>query len=329
MVKPNLKIQVSDRWWIVNLHLKEGLSISEISKKTGFRKKNVQRWINRYKSDGNVEDVPRSGRKLKLNLKQQKTLKKIMKKNKRNSGNKVKLQARKNKIYLSIPSIHNYAEKFGIKRVKPRRKPLLKPEHIWARLNFAKTHLNDDMKDVIFSDEKTFLIGQYNGFFWLSEDEESFLETEKHPQKIHCWWSFNFNHKNKPYIFSENLNGELYCTILDNRLEAFILKNWGRFQQDNDPKHKCNLAKNWFFERNIELLEPWPAQSPDLNPIENCWRVVSDFVNSKEPQNLKDLAQFIEEGCASVKQIFIKNCINSIPERLREVIKNKGGHTRY
>ena len=42
------------------------------------------------------------------------------------------------------------------------------------------------------------------------------------------------------------------------------------FQQDNDPKHTSKKSKKWMENNNITLLD-WPAQSPDLSPIEHQW----------------------------------------------------------
>ena len=42
------------------------------------------------------------------------------------------------------------------------------------------------------------------------------------------------------------------------------------FQQDNDPKHTSKKTKKWMKDNNITLLD-WPAQSPDISPIEHQW----------------------------------------------------------
>jgi len=49
------------------------------------------------------------------------------------------------------------------------------------------------------------------------------------------------------------------------------------FQLDKDPKHTSRNARSWFENKNVNVLE-WPAQSPDLNPIENLWSGIKKYV---------------------------------------------------
>ena len=79
----------------------------------------------------------------------------------------------------------------------------------------------------------------------------------------------------------------------------------------------------------ITLLE-WPGNSPDLYHIENLWAVLKNKVTDKHPSNISALIEAIKlVWIRKIPDKFCKNLIESMPRRMKVIIKAKRGLTKY
>lgn len=82
-------------------------------------------------------------------------------------------------------------------------------------------------------------------------------------------------------------------------------------------------------EKGISTLD-WPGNSPDLNPIENLWHIMALKINNKMPTSVKMLNEVLEEvWYKEISAEHLHNLVDSMPKRINDVIKNKGGATKY
>uniref|UniRef100_A0A1X7SGT8 Tc1-like transposase DDE domain-containing protein n=1 Tax=Amphimedon queenslandica TaxID=400682 RepID=A0A1X7SGT8_AMPQE len=65
-------------------------------------------------------------------------------------------------------------------------------------------------------------------------------------------------------------------SILSNDMFGLAHRNTC-FMQDNDPAHTCNKVGKWLEINNINWWHT-SAASPDLNPIENMWHELKEYI---------------------------------------------------
>jgi transposase len=64
--------------------------------------------------------------------------------------------------------------------------------------------------------------------------------------------------------------------------------------EDNASVHTAHLTQSYHTYFGVIRME-WPANSPDLNPIENVWRLLKYRVGRRFPKTADQVRQFIEE----------------------------------
>ncbi len=71
------------------------------------------------------------------------------------------------------------------------------------------------------------------------------------------------------------------------------------FQQDLAPAHTAKSTKSWLNGHGVGVLD-WPANSSDLNPIENLWGIVKRKMRNKRPKKADELKATDKETWASL-----------------------------
>jgi hypothetical protein len=100
-------------------------------------------------------------------------------------------------------------------------------------------------------------------------------------------------------------------------------------QHDNDPK-PTSKSVCWLNSQEFTVLK-WPAQSPDLNPIEHLWATLKRRLNQHEspPKGMLELWELVEDWWASITPNECKNLYRSMPKRIATVIVAQGRWTNF
>ena len=98
-------------------------------------------------------------------------------------------------------------------------------------------------------------------------------------------------------LVSGTLHSSGYIDLLENSMipctHGLCVSNDFIFQQDNARCHTSRESMAWFEENETDVMT-WPAQCPDLNPIENLWDELGRRIDGYTPRNKEELGENVK-----------------------------------
>ena len=323
-----------------------GKSYNEIASELGLSRSTAIRIVGKYMQTGNVTKKKNIGRPRTFTDREERLIvRNLLKSNEQSASEIAKRLSEEQKKEISAECVSRVMKRHGFFARKKIRKPFLTRRQRIQRLNFAKQYSKKDKsfwKRVIFSDECTFQVfrdirGQWT---WRRSNEKLLPRNLSHTRKhgggtLHIWSCFTYYGIGWMCLLPEGLDAPTLITIFEDELKKTLNHYYPRarlihLQQDNSSVHTSKIVKNWLKKNKIPVL-PWPSQSPDLNPIENLWADLKKRVYRKNHNitSKKVLWNVIQEEWEATPLETCKRLIESIPERLKAVLKVKGNPTRY
>lgn len=247
-------------------------------------------------------------------------------------------------LLVSDQTVRRRLHEVGLHARRPLRVPALRRGNRGRRLSWAREHLpwsDEQWSLVLFTDESRF------GFHpdsrrtrvWRTPGRVSRL---RHPQEVHpyqggtimVWAGIRLGGRTQLVWIQGSMTAQKYHeevvepVIVPHRIQIgqeFLLMH------DNAPSHTARLVSAALRDHDIQVLD-WPAQSPDLNPIEHAWDMLQRKALRDFPPNLtteQQLYEHLQRTWDLIPQQDIDNLILSINNRCRCVINVRGGNTDY
>ncbi len=327
-------LTVVQKTTIDTLH-KEGKTQKVIAKEAGCSQSSVSKHINRE-----AKGKKRCGRKKCTSNRDNCTLERIVKQNPFKNVGEIHKEWTAAGVSASRTTTHRRMQDMGFSCRIPCVKPLLNNRQRQKRLAWAK-----DKKDwtaaewskVMFSDESKFAFPLE---IRVPESEEERRGTESTLLEVQCKVSTVSDGLGAmssagvgPLCFLRSkVNTAVYQEVVEHFMLPAADQLYGDadfiFQQDLAPAHSAKATSTWFKDHGIPVLN-WPANSPDLNPIENRWGIVKRKMRYARPKNAEELKATIRATWALITPEQCHRLIDSMPRRIAAVIQAKGAPTKY
>lgn len=238
---------------------------------------------------------------------------------------------------LSISTVRRSLATLGVRsRVRPRH-PNLRQAPI--RFAFARKWVNRDPKLNVFSDEH-FVSTNDNTLrtMFVGPGEDPLPREQQRRQNVpnfQIWGAIGVGWRSELVFFPKRnpdddranpggfrLDAAGYVRRCLSRIRTALV---GRvFMHDGARCHQANSTKDYLKRNNIEVMEGYPAHSPDCNPIESLWAILDRAIAERLPRTDEELKVAAREAWEAIPQHIIDNLVLSFQAKMKSLIRTRG-----
>jgi transposase len=247
---------------------------------------------------------------------------------------------------LSRTTVRKTLKKYGKARRRACKKPYLSTKHKRRRVVFGKENSKRKWRFVIWSDESTFEIGYDGRNWWITRapGEEHLPKNLKPTFKsgrtsVGVWGCFMWKHLGPLVILPKGsrMNQTRYTEeVLKPHFVPFYKKmarKYGKdvvIQEDGAKYHFATKPTAYNDLHKVRRLW-WPPQSPDLSPIENLWKQLKDAISARRHRirSIVEMEVALKQEWARITEETLEKLVDSMPRRIKQMLKNKGGSIKY
>ena len=109
----------------------------------------------------------------------------------------------------------------------------------------------------------------------------------------------------------------------------FLEQHPGCLMHDNARPHTARLTQAFLARHDVNVL-PWPACSPDMNPIEHLWDLRGRKARKNHViNNINDLTAALVHEWNAIPADVVRRYVRSMRSRTLALVRRRGGHNRY
>lgn len=325
----------------VEILSKNGLSQREIARQLNIALSSVSKTLRRIQEEGHYRSRKRTGRPPKTSWTTNRLMHRIAVSNPYATSSEIASRLPSD-CHISPRTIRRRLQlTFHLRAYKPAKKPRLSEKNRRDRLTFCQRyrHWTPSMwSRVMFSDETMIVQFRPNNRYVRRPPKQRHNQrytttTVRNAPSAMVWGAICASGRCGLYIIpkGETVRAKNYLQIIQEKVPTFMqIKGTDVFQHDGAPAHTAKIVKNWLRDCPFDVLTPWPGQSPDLNPIENCWVKLKERVAAKQVSSYEELVGAIKSAWTmEIHPEYCEKLVSSMPRRIEACIAAGGRSTKY